>query len=176
MKTGDIITTIDGRPVKDGDDLVAIISVRKPGSTVEIGYLRNGQPMHATITIGDRDKVIAAMDASEGAENEGNENQPNGNVSPAKLGITVQDLPQGAPASLHGVLIESVKPGSFADEIGVGNFQGGVIISVNRHPVHNVQDFQTLVGGLHSNDDVVLEIVNPQRPNSGSSYLGGTLP
>jgi serine protease Do len=116
------------------------------------------------------------MNAADGQEGEGNEAKPNGNASPAKLGITVQDLPQGAPASLHGVLIESVKPGSFADEIGVGNFQGGVIVSVNRHPVHNVQEFQTVVGGLHSGDDVVLEIINPQRPSSGNELLGGTLP
>ena len=132
--------------------------------------------MHANVVIGDRDKVIAAMNAADGQEEEGNENQPKNNASPAKLGITVQDLPQGAPAGLHGVLIESVKPGSFADEIGVGNFQGGVIVSVNRHPVHNVQEFQTIVSGLHSGDDVVLEIVNPQFPNRGNSLLGGTLP
>jgi serine protease Do len=176
LKTGDIITTIDGHPVKDGDDLVAIISVKKPGTTVDIGYLRNGQQAHATVTIGDRDKVIAAMNAQDGQEGEGNENQPNGNVSPAKLGITVQDLPQGAPAGLHGVLIESVKPGSFADEIGVGNLQGWVVTAVNRHPVHNVQEFQTFVGALHSGDDVVLEIVDPQRPNGGNQMLGGTLP
>jgi len=176
LKQGDIITTIDGRPVKDGDDLVAIISVKKPGSTVDIGYIRNGQQAHTTVTIGDRDKVIAAMNAADGQEGEGNEAPPNGNSSPAKLGITVQDLPQGAPAGLHGVLIESVKPGSFADEIGVGSFQGGVIVSVNRHPVRNVQDFQTIVSGLHSGDDVVLEIINPQRPNGGNSLLGGTLP
>jgi serine protease Do len=176
LKQGDIITTIDGHPVKDGDDLVAIVSVRKPGTSVEIGYLRNGQQMHTSVVIGDRDKVIAAMNAADGQEGEGNEAKPNGNASPAKLGITVQDLPQGAPAGLHGVLIESVKPGSFADEIGVGNFQGGVIVSVNRHPVHNVQEFQTVVGGLHSGDDVVLEIINPQRPSSGNELLGGTLP
>ncbi len=176
LKQGDIITTIDGRPVKDGDDLIAIISVKKPGTSVDIGYIRNGQQMHANVVIGDRDKVIAAMNAADGQEGEGNEAQPNGNASPAKLGITVQDLPQGAPAGIHGVLIESVKPGSFADEIGVGNFQGGVIVSVNRHPVHNVQDFQTIVSGLHSGDDVVLEIINPQRPNGGNSLLGGTLP
>ena len=109
---------------------------------------------------------------SDGQEGEGNENQPNGNVSPAKLGITVQDLPQGAPAGLHGVLIESVKPGSFADEIGVGNFQGWVITSVNRHPVHNVQEFQTVVAALHSGDDVALEIVDPQRPNAGNEVPG----
>lgn len=176
LKPGDIITTIDGHPIKDGNDLVSIISSHKPGSTVEMGYLRGGQEMHATVTIGDWDKVQAAARASAG-QGEGNQGPSNnGNAAPAKLGIQVSDLPQGAPAGLHGVLIQSVKPGSFADEIGVSTFQGGVIVSVNKHPVHNVQEFQTVVAGLHSGDDVVLEIVDPQHPNAGNEYLGGTLP
>jgi serine protease Do len=175
LKVGDIITTLDSRPVKDGDDLVAIVSARKPGSTIDVGYLRNGQAMHATLTIADRDKMMAAINAAANDEGPEGENRTPGTISPAKLGITVQDLPQGAPAGLHGVLIQSVKPGSFADEIQVGNFQGGVIVSVNRHPVHNVQEFQTIVAGLHPGDDVALEIVDPQHPNSGTEILGGTL-
>ena len=180
LKSGDVITTIDGKNVKDGDDLVANISVRKPGSTVDIGYLRNSQTLHATLSIADRDKMMAAINAASTDEGDDNQNRTPGNISPAKLGITVQDLPQGAPAGLHGVLIESVKPGSFADDIGAGNFQGGVIISVDtptkRNPIHNVQDFQAVVAGLHSGEDVALEIVDPQHPNNGNNYLGGTLP
>jgi serine protease Do len=78
------------------------------------------------------------------------------------------------------VLIESVKPGSFADDIGVGNFQGGVIVSVDtpnkRNPIHSVQEFQAIVAGLKSGQDVALEVVDPQHPNAGNSFLGGTLP
>jgi serine protease Do len=174
LKVGDIITTINGKPVKDGDDLVAMISSYKPGTTVDIGYLREGKEMHANVTVGDREKVIAAMNAQAGgSENEGGPNSPG--PAPAKLGLTVQDLPQGAPAGLHGVLIESVKPGSFADEIGVGQFQGWVITSVNRHPVHNVQEFQTIVAGLHAGDDAVFNVVDPRHPNAGNELLGGTL-
>ncbi|HVT99891.1 MAG TPA: trypsin-like peptidase domain-containing protein [Acidobacteriaceae bacterium] len=175
LKVGDIITTLDGKPVKDGDELVAVISARKPGSTIEVGYLRDGQNLHATLSIADRDKMMAAINAASSEEGQEGSNRTPGTISPAKLGITVQDLPQGAPAGLHGVLIQSVKPGSFADEIGVGNFQGGVIVSLNRHAVHNVQEFQTIVAGLKPGDDVALEIVDPQKPNGGTSILGGTL-
>ena len=177
LKAGDIITSIDGKPVKDGDTLVAIISEYKPGTSIDIGYMRNGQTQHAKVTVGDREKVIAKMNNAESNEGgEGGENQAPGNASPAKLGITITDLPQGAPAGIHGVVIQSVKPGSFADEIGVGDFQSAVITSVNKHAVNNVQDFQKVVAGLRSGDDVVLEIVDPQHPGRGNMYLGGTLP
>jgi serine protease Do len=174
LKVGDVITTINGKPVKDGDDLVAQISAHKPGTTVDLGYLRDGKPMHANVTVGDRDKVLEAMNnIGNGNEGEGGPNNPT--PAPAKLGLTVQDLPQGAPAGLHGVLIESVKPGSFADEIGVSQFQGWVITSVNRKPVSNVQDFQTIVSGVHAGDDVVFNVVDPRHPSAGNELLGGTL-
>ncbi len=174
LKVGDIITTINGKSVKDGDDLVAQISTYKPGTTVDIGYLREGKQAHANVTIGDRDKVLAAMNnMGNGNEGEGGSNNPA--PAPAKLGLTVQDLPQGAPTGLHGVLVESVKPGSFADEVGVGQFQGWVITSVNRHAINNVQEFQTIVSGLHAGDDVVFNVVDPRHPNSGNELLGGTL-
>lgn len=176
IKAGDIITTIDGKPVKDGDELVALISEYKPGTSIDIGYTRNNQQMHAKIVVGDRDKIVPKMDEAENNGGGEGENTPPGAPSPAKLGVTVSDLPQNAPAGVHGVIIQAVKPGSFADEIGVGDMQGAVIVSVNKHPVSNVQEFQKAVSALRSGDDVVLEIIDPQRPGRGSVYLGGTLP
>jgi serine protease Do len=172
IKPGDIITTLDGKPIKDGDELVNIISARKPGSTIELGYIRNGQKHTATVTVADRTKMLAALNKEPG-ENNPNEGN-NGQNEQAKLGITVSNLPQGAPAGLHGVLVESVKPGSFADEIGLQ--EGGVIISINKHPVSNINDFRAIVAGLQSGSDVAFEVVNPQAPNGGSFYRGGTLP
>jgi serine protease Do len=173
LKAGDIITTLDGRSVKDSDDLVADISVRKPGSTVKVGYMRNGQKLETTVTIGDRAKMLAAVTTGPG-----NQDDNSGPAAPdavqSKLGLSVGDLPQGAPEGLHGVLVQSVKPGSFADEIGIQ--QGGVIVSVNRHPVHNLAEFRTVVGGLKSGDDVAFEQVDPRAPKQGSQYVGGTLP
>jgi len=172
LKAGDIITTVDGKPVKDGDDLVNIISARKPGSTIQLGYIRNGQRHTATVTVADRTKMLAALTNAQGGEN--NPSEGNNENEQAKLGVTVSDLPQGAPAGLHGVLIQSVKPGSFADEIGLD--EGLVIVSINRHPVNNVNDFRAVVAGLRSGQDVAFEVVNPQQPNAGHGYRGGTLP
>ena len=61
IKPGDIIITIDGRNIKDGDDLVSDIASRRPGSSIRLGYVRDGKPGDATVTVGDRDKVFAEM-------------------------------------------------------------------------------------------------------------------
>jgi serine protease Do len=173
LKGGDIIVSIDGHAIKDGDELVGDISARKPGTTVDIGYLRSGQEQHAKVTIGDWEKV----QASGAADDDAAPDSPSApDAAQTKLGVTVGAIPQGAPGNLHGVIIQTVKPGSFADEIGLDTYQGGVIISVNRHPVNNVNDFQTIVSGVHSGQDIAFEIIDPQHPNNGSAYVGGTLP
>jgi len=173
LKPGDIITTIDGRPIKDGDDLVNDISARKPGSTAKVGYMRNGQHLETTVTIGDRAKMIAAVGNDQDQEDKSSPAAPD--AAQSKLGLGVTDLPQGAPAGLHGVLIQSVKPGSFADEINLTSAQGFVIVSVNKHPIRNVAEFRPIIAALKPGDDVVFELVDPQRTKGGSSYVGGTL-
>ena len=58
LKPRDIIVTIDGRSIKDGNDLVADIASRHPGTSARIGYIRDGKQGETTVTIGDRDKVF----------------------------------------------------------------------------------------------------------------------
>ena len=43
LHLGDIITAIDGKPVKSADDLFSLLGVHKPGDTVKVTILRNGE-------------------------------------------------------------------------------------------------------------------------------------
>src|SRR5215472_6943110 len=43
LQAQDVITSVDGKPIKNGDELVGIISEKQPGSTVHLGVLRNGK-------------------------------------------------------------------------------------------------------------------------------------
>ena len=174
LKPGDVIVTVDGHAIKDGNELVDIISVKRPGTAVKLGYLRDGKQMEATVTIGDRAKMIAAAGSATDDEEGSGSSAPD--AAQSKLGLQVSDLPAGAPAGLHGVVVENVKPGSFADEIGLSAFQGQVIVAINRQPVHNVAEFGRFVAGLKSGSDVVFEVMDPQRRGVGSRLVGGTLP
>ncbi|HTZ59941.1 MAG TPA: trypsin-like peptidase domain-containing protein [Acidobacteriaceae bacterium] len=172
MKAGDIITTVDGKPIKDGDALVNDIAARKPGTTVKLGYLRGGQTMSATLTIADRAKLYANAPGSQTGEN-GPESAPN--ASEGKLGITVEAVPSAlASKGIHGVLVTQVKPGSFADEAGLA--PGLVITEMNRQPVTSLDQFQSLVSALKSGQDVGFRVVDSRNPTAGGTYLGGTLP
>jgi serine protease Do len=171
MKPGDIIVTIDGRPVKDGDDLVSEIASRKPGSTIRLGFLRDGKEQDTTITIGDRDKVFAELAGNQPEMNP----ESSGDPSETKLGLVVHDLSQTVAGRIHasGVEIESVRPGSFADLQGLE--QGLVITHVNRQPTATKDQFEVVVSKLKAGDDVVFEVVDPHHPEEGINYIGGTL-
>ena len=171
LKAGDIITSIDGHAVKDGDDLVNEIASRRPGSSIRLGYVRDGKPADATVAIGDRDKVFADL-GSQQAETGTDEKSDAGE---AKLGLVVRDAPPPTAAKLPapGVVIQSVRSGSFADLQGLE--PGLVIIRINKQPTGTREQFNAVVSKLKSGDDVVFEVVAPRHPGNGINYLGGTL-
>ena len=171
LKSGDIITTIDGRSIKDGDDLVSEIASRRPGSTVRLGYLRDGKLADTTVSIGDRDKVFADLENQKAESN----SDEKGDVGETKLGIVVHDASASTVAKLHtpGVVIQSVRSGSFADLQGLE--PGLVITRINKHPTGTKEQFDAVVGKLKTGDDVVFEVIDPRHPDNGINYLGGTL-
>ena len=174
LKPGDIITTIDGRPIKGGNDLISDIANRKPGSKATLGYIRNGQHATATVTIADRAAMIAAL-SNGSASGQSNGSQQNGT---SKLGMSVSDVPpqMASKAGINGgVVIRSIVPGSFADGLQA-LAPGMVILQMNKQPIANVQQFQEMASKLKSGDDVVFLVIDPQQPQAGNRYVGGTLP
>jgi len=171
LKAGDIIESIDGRSIKDGDDLVNEIASRRPGSSVRLGYLRDGKQADATVAIGDRDTVFAEV----GNQQAENNQDGTGDAGESKLGIMVRELPPSTAAKLHspGVLIQAVRSGSFADLQGLE--PGLVIIRVNKQPTGSKEQFNAVVSKLKTGDDVVFEIVDPRHPDDGINLIGGTL-
>ena len=171
LKVGDIVNTIDGRSIKDGDDLVNEIASRRPGSSVRLGYLRDGKQADTTVTIGDRDKVFA-----EGGDQQSEVGPDNkGDVGETKLGLVVREASPATVAKLHvsGVVVESVRSGSFGDLQGLE--PGLVITRINKQPTGTKEQFDSVASKLKAGDDVVFEVMDPRSPGNGVNILGGTL-
>jgi serine protease Do len=174
LKVGDTIVTVDGQKVSKGSELVADIASRKPGAKVELGFLRNGKKQDATVTIADRSKLFAArLNEDEGENDESTPKQ-------SKFGLTVRKLtPEMAdrldmPAG-KGVIVQDVKPNSFAEDINLG--RGDVILEVNKQPVNSEEDFTRIESSLKSGQDVVF-LIRPRGATrqDGTIFVAGTLP
>ena len=174
LKVGDTITSIDGKTITSGDELVNEISGRKPGTKASLGFVRNGKKDSTTVTIGSRSKLFGSRLGLEDESGEQAEPQE------SKLGVTVDTVTPDMAQRLElpsskGVVVTDVKPGSFADDIQLS--RGDIILEVNKQPVNTADDFNRIVSQYKSGQDVVF-LVRPARAgrNGGTAFLGGTLP
>ena len=174
LKVGDTIVSVDGKPIKTGDELVADIAARKPGSKITLGYFRNGKKEETAVTVADRAKLFASRLGEE--EEGGEESAP----KQSRLGVNVRSLtPEMADRlnvpSGQGIIVQDVKPGSFGDDIGLT--RGDVILEINKQKVNSEEDFDRIQASLKSGQDVVFLV--RQRGggrNDGTIFLAGTLP
>ena len=174
LKVGDTITAIDGKKVTKGAELVSDIASRKPGSKAALGFLRNGKQQETTVTIADRAKLFAARLGED--ENNGDDSAP----KQSKFGVTVRKLtPEVAdrldiPAG-KGVMVQDVKPQSFAEDVGLG--RGDIILEINKQPINSEEDFARAESSMKSGQDVVFLV--RQRGTTrqdGTIFIAGTLP
>jgi serine protease Do len=174
LKVGDTITSVDGKKVSKGSELVADIASRKPGSKVSLSFLRNGKTQETNVTIADRAKLFAAR-LGDDQEN-GDESTP----KQSKFGVTVRkvtpemadrlDMPAG-----KGVIVQDVRPNSFAEDVNLG--RGDIILEVNKQPVNSEEDFAKVESSLKSGQDVVFLVRSRgSSRQDGTVFLAGTLP
>jgi serine protease Do len=174
LKVGDTIVSVDGKPVKNGSELVADIASRKPGSKAAVGYIRNGKKQEATVTVADRAKLFAARLGDD------QENSDQAGPKESKLGLTVRALTQEMADKLDvpagkGVIVQDVKPSAFAEDVGLT--RGDIILEINKQPVNSEDEYTRVTSALKSGQDVVF-LVRQRGANrqDGTIFLAGTLP
>ncbi len=155
LEQGDVLTTFNGRNVRNAHELSRIVASQKPGTKVKIGVIRDGRPKEFTVTLEQMPK--------EGSETT--------TASAMDWGLEVQNLtPElamrlGIRGTEHGVVITGVKPGSPAAMAGLR--PGDLIVEVNRHNVRNVRDYEKALRDSRSDKGLLLLIRRP----GGSLYV-----
>jgi serine protease Do len=173
LKIGDTITSVDGKKVSKGSELVADIAARKPGSKVSLGFLRNGKSQETAVTVADRAKLFAARLGDE------QDNEDESTPKQSKFGVTVRkvtpemadrlDMPGG-----KGVIVQDVKPGSFAEDVGLG--RGDIILEINKQSINSEEEFARIESSLKSGQDVVFLVRSRgSTRQDGTAFLAGTL-
>ncbi|MEP7361905.1 MAG: Do family serine endopeptidase [Acidobacteriota bacterium] len=182
VKAEDIIVAMNGKPVKDGEDLVARVADTPIGESIKVTVDRKGKPVDLAIIVRDRSEVFKDRFARSRPPVE----QEPGEPAEAKFGLYVKGLTPAEKEQIKdsdgsGVRVTQVIDGSFAEEIGVQ--VGDTILSINRKPVASVDDIRKIQSSLKPGDPVAFRIAraNPlSRRGAAADYtvffLAGTLP
>jgi serine protease Do len=160
LKSGDVLREIDGRKIVNGGALQVAVSEMTPGNVISLGILRDGKPQTVKVTVGEfKAHTEVADNSGPGGEQHG------------KLGLGVGELTPdmrqqlNIPEHVKGAAIESVRPGSPADDAGLA--PGDVILEVNRHPVEGADSFANQVHSVAAGKDILLLV----WAKGGQSYL-----
>jgi serine protease Do len=184
IKAEDIIVAMNGKPIKDGDDLVGRVSDTPIGSELTVTVDRSGQKLDKKVTVGDRTKVFANNPRIRGNDDTGDEpSQKEG--TPAKFGIFLKGLTDAEREAKsfddkRGVMVTRVEQDSFAEEIGIR--ANDVIVSVNRTPVYTPEDVKKVQATLKPGDAVAFRVmralpaVGRSRAQWQGLFVAGTLP
>ncbi|MFB9268738.1 Do family serine endopeptidase [Bradyrhizobium erythrophlei] len=124
IESGDVITAVNGEPVKDARELARTIGGLPPGNAVKLNVLHKGQDKVVNITLGQLPNTLEAKADTDNSDKGG---ATRGTDVP-KLGLTVAPANSVAGAGKEGVVVTEVDPKSAAAERGFK--EGDVILEV----------------------------------------------
>jgi serine protease Do len=184
MKPDDIITTMNNRPVKDGDELVNRVADMPIGSVADFTVDRNGKKLDFKVPIEERSVVWKdELQTSEDRPTEPGTAtlKPTGS---AKFGITIMRLTEKERNDLKiadsaGVKVVAIDPGSFAEDIGMR--EGDTILSINRQAVESPDDVMKVQANFKPGQAIAVHVVRTaqvggDRAQPQRYYLSGRLP
>lgn len=125
IKSGDVIVSLNDKPLNSFAELRSRIATTEPGAKVKLGILRDGKPQNIEVTL---DKSTSSSASAE-------------LISPALQGASLSDgqLKDGT----KGINIENVEKGSAAAQAGL--HKDDVIIGINRTPVQSIAELRKVL-------------------------------
>jgi serine protease Do len=129
IKVGDIVTEINGKPIKDTHDLLLVVATAHVGEKITLKVIRDGKEMVFSVTVSERKdgKEIAATKESN-----------------TYFGIIAQEITPEIAKQLgipreSGVIISDIENGSAADNVGLQ--QQDIIVQVNKIKIRSMKEY-----------------------------------
>ncbi|MGU3429591.1 serine endoprotease DegQ [Enterobacter hormaechei] len=125
VKSGDIIVSLNDKPLSSFAELRSRIATTEPGAKVKLGLIREGKPLTVEVTL---DKSTSSSASAE-------------QISPALQGATLSDgqLKNGT----KGITVTTVERSSPAAQAGL--HQDDVIVGVNRTRVQSIAEMRKVL-------------------------------
>jgi len=139
IESGDVITAVNGAPVKDAREFARTIGMMAPDTSIKLDVVRNGEPRSITATLAQLPNQQQAKAADDSA-------QPTSDVP--HLGLTVAPAKDVSGAGDKGVVVTAVDPDGPAAEQGFRS--GNIILEVGGKSVANASDVRKVLSDAKS--------------------------
>jgi serine protease Do len=146
IQSGDVITAVNGEPVKDARELARTIGGLAPGNAVKLNVLHKGTDKVVNLTLGQLPNTIEAK-ADTDKEDKGGLSKGAG---VPKLGLTVAPANSVAGAGREGVVVTEVDPKSAAADRGFK--EGDVILEVAGKSVTSAGDVREAIDAARTDN------------------------
>jgi serine protease Do len=175
LKDGDIIIAINGKPVKDGSELVNTVTATPVGNTVAVTVVREGKHENYKVVVGDLAQIFPD---SFGGTPESAKANPQGTT--VSFGMSILELTAQQRTNLGlkesgGLQVVEVEPDSFAEDVGL--IQGDILMSINNKPIATTEDVKKIQATLKPGQAVAFRVLRKAgRGEWQTAYVAGTLP
>jgi serine protease Do len=122
IKAGDVITTLNGKPISSFAALRAEVGSMPVGSKVTLGLLRDGKPVSVNLELQQSSQT---------------------QVDSSSIFSGIEGADMSNKGADKGVVVSNVKAGSPAAHIGLK--KGDVIIGANQQPVKNIAELRKIL-------------------------------
>jgi serine protease Do len=139
IEAGDVITAVNGQPVKDARDLAKKIGALAPKATVQLSVLHKGSEKTVSLTLGELPKQQEAR---------ANTQDNDGGADMGKLGLTLAPASGVAGAGAQGVVVTGVDAAGAAADRGLST--GDVILEVAGKSVASPGDVRKVIADARS--------------------------
>lgn len=162
IKSGDVITSVNGKKIGDARELRLMIGSMAPSTKVQIEVNREGQKKTFGVVLAEM-PAAAAQPASEASPEETAEPEK----STVFGGIVIADITDDVrtalnlPKEIQGAVIVAIDTASPAAEAGLR--MGDAIQEVNKQPVKNAKDLVTLSKKLKPTEKILMRVYSQGR-------------
>ena len=156
IEPGDVIVEFNGKPVRNRDELVGMVTRTKPGTTVPVKVLRDKEEKRLDVTV---DELNLDAETTRNAAPSTDPDEQAGEGFGMTMTALTPDMARRLqlPSGTEGVVITDVENGSPAQRAGLG--RGDVLLQVNRRPVAAVADAARELGRVASGSTAFLLIL-----------------
>jgi len=158
IQAGDVITAVNGTPVKDAKDLARVIGSMSPGNTARLAVLQKGQEKTVNVTLGELPREARATPEGRGSGN---------GTSVPRLGLTLAPANEVAGSGNEGVVVTEVDPNGVAAEHGLK--EGDVILEVAGKKVSAPGEVRTAVANAQK--DGKRTVLMRVKSGDGSKFV-----